>query len=366
MQISRLSVLNFKNIREADLSFSQGLNCFVGKNGEGKTNLLDAIHYLAFCKSHTNSIDSQNIFHEADFFMIQATCEENGISSEIYCGVKRRQKKIFKYDGKEYDRLSAHIGKMPMVIITPSDEELIREGSDERRKFMDIVISQYDHSYMEALMAYNRALQQRNSLLKEEYPADDSLFEIYEMEMREESAEIYEKRKQFIERFTPVFEEYYHFISGGKENIRLEYTSHETDGDLLEQLRQSRKRDVILGYSTRGVHKDEIIMELDGYPIKRVGSQGQNKSFLIAMKLGQFGFLKECTGHIPILLIDDIFDKLDSGRAERIIRLVSGEKFGQIFITDTDKEHLGKLSNKSDDAFRFFDVENGNIKPSVL
>ena len=362
MQITKLSILNFKNIREAELTFSSGLNCFVGKNGEGKTNLLDAIHYLAFCKSHTNSIDSQNIFHEADFFMIQALCEEDEITSEVYCGMKRRQKKVFKCNDKEYDRLSEHIGKIPLVLISPSDEELIREGSDERRRFMDMVISQYDHPYMEALVSYNKALQQRNALLKDDIIQDDSLFDLYELKMDMEASTIYKKRKTFIQEFVPVFEQHYHIISGGKESIRLCYTSHVEDGELAEQLKQTRQRDCLLGFTTKGIHKDELMMELDGYPIKRVGSQGQNKSFLIAMKLGQFGFLKKYTGHTPILLIDDLFDKLDSYRAERFIRLVAGEQFGQIFITDTNKDHMKEMFQRSGGVFRIFNVEDGAIQ----
>jgi len=362
MRITHLSILNFKNIRETELTFSPGLNCFVGKNGEGKTNLLDAIHYIGFCKSHTNPIDSQNIHHDADFFMIQASCQEDEQISEVYCGVKRRQKKLFKLNGKEYDRLSEHIGKIPLVLISPSDEELIREGSDERRRFMDMVISQYDHAYMEALVAYNKALAQRNVLLKEDIVYDESLFEVYEIKMELEGAIIYQKRQAFIKEFLPVFEQYYHDISGGRERICLSYTSHISDGSLAGQLKQVRQRDILLGYTTKGIHKDELRMELDGYPIKRVGSQGQNKSFLIAMKLGQYGFLKRNAHMTPILLLDDLFDKLDATRVERIIRLVSGDEFGQIFITDTNKQHLNQLLQRTGEDYRFFNIEEGTIQ----
>lgn len=362
MQITELSILNFKNISEAELSFSPALNCFVGKNGEGKTNLLDAIHYIAFCKSHTNTIDSQNILHDSDFFMLRAVCRDEENLSEVFCGMKRRQKKVFKLNNKEYDRLSEHIGRIPLVLISPSDDELIREGSDERRRFMDMVISQYDHAYMDAIVGYNRALLQRNAILREESIQDDSLFEVYEGKMGLEASTIYKKRKEFICEFTPVFEQYYHNISRGKESIRLDYSSHISEGNLDEQLKRIRQRDKLLGFTSRGIHKDELLMELDGYPIKRVGSQGQNKSFLIAMKLGQFGFLKRYTGQTPILLIDDLFDKLDSFRVENIIRLVSGEEFGQIFITDTNKEHLNHLLQRSGGVFRFFNIENGFIQ----
>ncbi len=364
MQIKRLSILNFKNIKEAELSFSPGLNCFVGNNGEGKTNVLDAIYYMAFCKSHTNSIDSQNINHEAEFFMIQASCQEEELTNELSCAVKRRQKKTFTCDGKEYDKLSTHIGKIPLVLISPSDEELIREGSDERRRFMDMVIAQYDHAYMDALVSYNRAMTQRNALLKDDTGAvfDDSLYEVYETKMSMEAEIIHNKREAFIAAFTPVFEQFYHSISGGKESIRLQYTSHIRTGNLALQLKETRQRDMVLGFSSKGVHKDELVMELDGFPIKRVGSQGQNKSFLIALKLGQYGFLKRNEHMMPILLIDDLFDKLDTERVERIIRLVCGNEFGQLFITDTNKEHLTRMLERMGGEFRFFHVSNGDIQ----
>lgn len=361
MQISRLSILNFKNISEAELGFSPGLNCFVGRNGEGKTNLLDALYYLAFCKSHNNPIDTHNIKHDADFFMIQAEIHTESATMEVHCAVKRRQKKVFKFNKKEYPRLSEHIGKIPLVLVSPSDEDLIREGSEERRRFMDMVIAQYDAPYMESLVAYNKALQQRNALLKEERLQDESLFDVYEIKMDMEAEFIQKKRQAFLDGFVPVFEQYYHRISGGREAIRLEYTSHLMEGDFQSQLKSCRQRDGYLGYTTRGIHKDELKMELDGYPIKREGSQGQNKSFLIAMKLAQYDFLKQHTGVRPLLLLDDLFDKLDSHRVERIIQLVSGNDFGQIFITDTNKDHLTHLLQKTDGTYRFFHVENGSI-----
>jgi DNA replication and repair protein RecF len=225
-----------------------------------------------------------------------------------------------------------------------------------------MVISQYDHAYMDALMAYNRALLQRNALLKDDAIHDDSLFEVYELKMEMEADTIFKKRKAFIQEFTPVFEQFYHYISGGKESIRLSYTSHVSEGDLSEQLKKTRQRDSLLGYTSKGIHKDELQMVLDGYPIKRVGSQGQNKSFLIAMKLGQYGFLKRNALMKPILLIDDLFDKLDASRVERIIRLVSGNEFGQIFITDTNKEHLNLLLQRSGEDYRFFNIKEGNIQ----
>lgn len=362
MQLTRLSVLNFKNIREANLEFSSGINCFFGKNGEGKTNLLDAIYYLSFCKSHSNPIDSQNITHDADFFMLQAGYAEAERMEEIHCSMKRKHKKVFKRNKKEYDKLSNHIGQIPLVLISPSDEDLIREGSDERRRFMDMVISQYDHAYMDGLINYNKALSQRNALLKANALGDESVWDLYEEMMEIEAKHLFQKRKEFVEAFIPVFEKYYQQISGGKECIQLKYASHLNDGDLATSLRNSRQRDSILGYTTVGIHKDDLDMELDGHPIKRVGSQGQNKSYLIALKLAQFVFLKNTGGTTPILLLDDLFDKLDATRVERIIHLVSGDEFGQIFITDTNRENPEQLLHQTQGEFKVFLVENGSIK----
>jgi DNA replication and repair protein RecF len=365
MQLTQLTVLNFKNIREATLAFSPGINCFFGKNGEGKTNLLDAVYYLSFCKSHSNPVDSQNITHDADFFMLQAQYMEAEHEEEIYCGMKRKQRKVFKRNKKEYERLSDHIGRIPLVLISPSDEELIREGSEERRRFMDMVISQYDHAYMEALINYNKALAQRNSLLKAEGFGDEELWDLYEEMMAREATLVFQKRQAFVDAFSPVFENYYQQISGGKETIRLNYSSHLQTNDLTLKLRGTRQRDSILGYTTVGIHKDDLDMELDGYPIKRVGSQGQNKSYLIALKLAQFIFLKKAGNATPILLLDDLFDKLDATRVERIINLVSGEEFGQIFITDTNRETPQHLLQRTQGNYTIFLVENGVITPAV-
>lgn len=363
MHLTNLSIINFKNIREAELTFSPGINCFFGKNGEGKTNLLDAIYYLSFCKSHSNPVDSQNISHDGDYFVLQALYRKGALREEIYCGMKRRQKKVFKRNKKEYERLSEHIGRIPLVMISPADEELIREGSDERRRFMDMVISQYDHAYMDALVNYNKALQQRNALLKNDSFQEDSLWDLYEEIMSADAEVVYRKRKAFINDFTPVFETFYQKISGGKESIQLRYLSQLTDGDLPPMLHDSRQRDRMLGYTTIGIHKDDLVMELEGYPIKRVGSQGQNKSYLIALKLAQYEFLRLAGNCTPILLLDDLFDKLDATRVERIINLVSGKEFGQIFITDTNRENSDHLLQRTGEKYRIFYVEGGQIEP---
>jgi len=361
MRLNSLSILNYKNISEAELNFSPKINCFIGDNGMGKTNLLDAIYFLSFCKSHSNAVDSQNILHDADFFLLQGQYVLGENMEEIYCGMKRKQKKQFKRNKKEYERLSDHIGLLPLVLVSPDDSVLISEGSEERRKFMDGVISQFDNTYLQNLIQYNNALRQRNALLKSENQVDISLFEIWEDQMALHGSYIYEQRKSFLNEFVPIFQEIYTKISGGHELISLIYQSQHDNHDIKARMSETRERDRILGYSTQGIHKDELEMLLDEYPIKRVGSQGQNKTYLISLKLAQFNFLKREYNFSPLLLLDDIFDKLDSKRVKEIIQLVSSETFGQIFITDTNREHLDKLLLQLGQDATIFTVQNGEI-----
>ena len=328
----------------------------------GKTNLLDAVYYLSFCKSAGNPIDSQNIRHDQDFFMIQGFYESaDGSPEEIYCGQKRRQKKQFKRNKKEYSRLSDHIGFLPLVMVSPADSELISGGSEERRRFMDVVISQYDKEYLDALIRYNKALQQRNSLLKSELPVDEELFLVWEESMAVTGEVVYRKREAFIKEFIPIFQSFYSFISQDQEQVDLSYTSHAQENSLLDVFRDTRSKDLIMGYTLRGIHKDELTMSLGDFAIKREGSQGQNKTYLIALKLAQFDFLKRTGNKTPLLLLDDIFDKLDAFRVEQIVKLVAGDNFGQIFITDTNREHLDKILKKMDSDYKMFEVNNGNI-----
>ena len=361
MRLNSLSILNYKNIIEAELTFSPKINCFIGNNGMGKTNILDAIYYLSFCKSHSNSIDSQNITHNAEFFLLQGKYTLGETSEDIYCGMKLRQKKQFKRNKKEYERLSDHIGLLPLVLVSPDDSVLISEGSDERRKFVDGVISQYNKNYLNQLLQYNNALKQRNALLKIETPIDDSLLDIWEDQMALYGTYIYEQRRLFIDEFVPIFQNFYSDISGGHETITLTYHSQHQEHDIKTRMIATRNRDKMLGYSTQGIHKDELEMMLDGYPIKRVGSQGQNKTYLISLKLAQFDFLKRTHNLSPLLLLDDIFDKLDSNRVKKIVELVSGETFGQIFITDTNREHLDSILLQLSQQSTIFNVENGKI-----
>ena len=363
MILESLSILNYKNIAQAELKFSPKINCFIGSNGEGKTNLLDAVYYLSFCKSSTNPIDAQIIKHDTDFLMLQGCYRnEDGTPEEISCGLKVKHKKRFKRNKKEYKRLASHIGLIPLVMVSPSDSMLIAGGSEERRRFMDVVISQYDSAYLDGLIRYNHACQQRNALLKQEEEPDLGMLSVYEEMMAVEGERIYAKRNDFVERFVPIFQSFYQYISEGKEAINLSYLSHCQRGPLLDVIQRDRFKDRAMGYSLHGIHKDELEMRLGGFPIKREGSQGQSKTFLIALKLAQFDFLKR-TGRrtIPLLLLDDIFDKLDARRVEQIIRLVSWNDFGQIFITDTNRDHLDKILETTKQDYHVFTVRGGEV-----
>ena len=370
--LNHLQILNYRNIREASLDFSDKLNCFIGLNGQGKTNLLDAIYLLSFTKSAFSSSDSQNITHGQEMAMVQGTYGEETFS----CGIKRGIKKSFRRGKKDYKRLIDHIGLIPLVMVCPQDNQLVEEGSDERRRFLDSVISQQDKRYLENLTQYNAVLKQRNALLKqlEEHEQPDfSLLEIFDEQLIEPAQYIFAARSRFIDDFLPVFQEVYSAISGNKEQVKLLYVSQLQDRDLSEAFRRTRQRDLILGWTSQGIHKDELEMLIsDGdtdYPLKRVGSQGQQKTYLLAMKLAQALYLtnqksQTTNGEPPILLLDDIFDKLDSERVERIVRLVQTDRFGQIFITDTDRQHLTTILQPDENA-KIFYVENGVITTSI-
>lgn len=360
MKLEHLSIVNYKNIREAELDFSPGVNCLVGNNGMGKTNLLDAIHYLSFCKSFNALPDSQVICHGEEFFMLSGQYELNGQPEEIRCGYKLKSKKSFKRSGKEYQRLADHIGLLPIVMLTPADSILLQGGSEERRRMMDMVISQFDKTYLNALMRYNNALQQRNTLLKSDPPCTDwTLYRIWEEQMDFYGTQIYQGRKLFVETFTPVFQEFYSQISQDQEQVSLTYTSHFEKGSLLPQLDEVRQRDLALGYTTRGVHKDDLVMQLGDCLMKQVGSQGQNKTFLVGLKLAQFDYLCRQGQTTPILLLDDIFDRLDAHRVEQIVKLVASDRFGQIFITDTNREYLDRIIEQLNGDFKLFAVTDG-------
>ena len=363
--LKNISILNYKNISEAKLDFSKKFNCFIGNNGEGKTNLLDAVYYLSFCHSMFSNVDSLLMKHDTDFFMIQGEYlhDDGETMEEIFASMKRGSKKQFKRNKKNYKRLSEHIGIVPLIIVSPDDAALISGGSEERRKLLDIVISQYDNSYINALNRYNKALQQRNALLKmEDQEPDPTLMDLWEEEMAREGEYIYEQRNKFVEQFIPVFNRVYQSISGNKEEVTLRYISHCQRGPLLDVIRRDRMKDRAVGYSLHGIHRDDLEMMIDGYPMKREGSQGQNKTYVISLKLAQFDFLSKTTNATtPLLLLDDIFDKLDALRVKSIVELVSSDTYGQIFITDTNRDHLDQILSHSDAEYKIFHVEGGEF-----
>ena len=364
MILQSLNILNYRNIREASLEFSPKLNCLVGLNGQGKTNVLDAIYMLSFTKSAFTSQDSLNITHGEEMAMVQGNYGEFVIS----CGLRRGVKKQFRKDKKDYPRLLDHIGLIPLVMVCPADHQLIEEGSDERRRFMDVVIGQRNRKYLDCLATYNALLKQRNALLKQYADAPnppDDLLEVLEWQMVEPAEYIFRARTDFFREFEPYFQEVYKTICQvtpeNPETPVLRYISQLQDRDLREAYIRTRKRDLILGWTSQGPHKDDIDMRLGDYPLKQVGSQGQQRTFVLAMKLAQALYLADTTGEAPILLLDDIFDRLDSERVERIVAMVQGEQFGQIFITDTDRQHLSDIIQPGPDA-KIFHVENGMIK----
>lgn len=365
MYLQNLSVLNFKNYIEANLEFSEKINCFVGNNGAGKTNLLDAIHYLSFCKSYFNLLDNQNIKHDADFFVISGNFLKNDSIDDVLCSLKRNQKKIFKIHKKEYERLADHIGLFPLVVISPADYMLINEGSEIRRKYIDSVISQFDKIYLDNLINYNKAIAQRNSLLKDFYEKrffDMTLLEIWDEQIIPLGEHIYKTRRSFLEEFIPIFKQHYHFITNGKEDVDIEYESQLNEGDFGELIKHAIDRDKMVRFSTIGIHKDDFVFNIAGYPVKKFGSQGQQKSFIIALKLSQFDFTRNIKGYKPILLFDDIFDKLDNDRVSKIMQLVSNNSFGQVFITDAHPERIDAIFAKIDTEGKVFEVANGMIE----
>ena len=363
MRLTDLTIFNYKNISEAELHFSAKLNCFIGGNGQGKTNVLDAIHFLSFCRSYSSSIDHLCVRHGSEFMSLQGLYEhEDGTPEDIHIGLKTGQKKVVRRSKKAYRRISEHIGLIPLVMVSPADQILVTGGSEERRRFIDMVICQYDPAYTDSLIRYNKALQQRNVMLKQDEEPDPEVFRIFEEQMSREGEYIFRKRSEYISELIPIFQQFYNRISAGNEEVELHYVSHLQRGPLLEQLTGQRFKDRAVGYTLHGIHKDDLEMMQNGYPVRREGSQGQSKTFLIALKMAQFDFLcRTGSRTTPLLLLDDIFDKLDAERVEQIVKLVGGDRFGQIFITDTNRDHLdGILASTGSDS-KIFIVEKGGI-----
>ena len=359
MFLKQISLLNYKNFSEVTFELDSKINCFVGKNGIGKTNILDAIYHLANGKSYFNPLAVQNIKHGEDFFVVDGEFEKNERTEQILCSLKKGQKKILKRNSKLYEKFSDHIGFIPLVIISPADSDLIVEGSETRRKFIDSVISQLDNSYLQQLIQYQKIIIQRNALLK--YFALNHVFEndtlsIYNEQLNTLGQAIFEKRKHFLADFIPIFNQYHQEITNSAETVQLVYQSDLFEKDTLTLLEENINKDRALHYTSVGVHKDDLSFEIDNYPIKKFGSQGQQKSFLIALKLAQFDFVKKQSGEKPILLFDDIFDKLDEFRVSKIIEMVNNEEFGQLFISDTHAERTENIVKSTHQSYKIFNL----------
>lgn len=359
MFLKQLTLLNYKNIDQQNFDFDTKINCFVGRNGVGKTNILDSIYHLAYGKSYFNPLAVQNIKHDEEFFLLDAVFFKNDKEEKVSCSLKRGQKKIIKRNNKAYEKLSEHIGLIPLVIISPADNDLIAEGSEVRRKFIDGVISVLDQSYLNQLLQYQKLIAQRNALLK--YFAlnqtfDQDTLSIYNEQLAPLGNTIFEKRQQFLDNFIVIFKKYYDLISDQAETVNLVYQSQLSEDSLENLLQNGIAKDRAAQYTTFGIHKDDLSFEISGYPIKKFGSQGQQKSFLIALKLAQFEFIKEKSGELPLLLFDDIFDKLDEFRVAKIINMVNNDTFGQIFISDTHSDRTEKIVQQTHQSYKIFNL----------
>ena len=360
MILKSLSLLNYKNFDSKSFTFNDKINCIVGNNGIGKTNVLDAIYHLSFGKSYFNPVASQNIKHNEDFFVINGDYEKDHKTEKVIVSLKRGQTKVIKRNGKPYEKFSEHIGFLPLVIISPADRDLIIEGSDTRRKFIDSVISQSDKNYLEYLIKYNKILAQRNALLKYfalNHTFNNDTLDVYNSQLNDFGTEIFKKREQFLKTFIPIFKKRYEAISNANEIVELHYHSDLFEDNLKTLLQKNINKDKTLQYTSVRIHKKDMHFNIKSHPIKKFGSQGQQKSFLIALKLAQFDFIKAQSGVTPILLLDDIFDKLDENRVTQIIKLVESENFGQLFISDTHADRTENAVKQVHQSYEIFKLE---------
>ena len=365
MHLQNLHLVNFKNYEDSEIELSKGINCFVGMNGSGKTNILDAVHYLSICKSYMNVVDRQNIRFEQPFFVIQGDWFKDDATININCAVKVGAKKVFRRNKKEYEKLADHIGQFPAVMISPYDRDLISEGSELRRKWMDGIIAQFDRQYLMNIQKYAKVLAQRNALLKnmaEHRMFDRESIEVWNEQMVILGNQIHAKRKEFLEEFIPVFQKHYDSIGTSEEEVHLSYKSQLNDDSFEQLLVDYERKDAHSRYSNAGTHKDDLIFEIKGHPVKKFGSQGQQKSFIIALRLAQYEWLKHHLGVLPVLLLDDIFDKLDHSRVERLMHLVADNFFGQVLVTDTDAERIRKIFAESHLDYNIYEVVAGTVK----
>ena len=360
MYLKKIALLNFKNIRQEELALCPGINALVGDNGAGKTNVIDAVYYLSMCKSSLQMTDGQSIRHDADFFLIEGNyLTDAGKREVIACTFSRKGGKILKRNGKEYDRLSDHVGLIPAVIVSPADSALISDAADERRRYLNAFISQLDRSYLQAVMRYNAVLAERNRLLKMQ--PDETMLQIYDRQLCDHGGVIHARREEFVRRLQPIVAEYYRMLSGDREQVELLYKSELNERPFEEILQASRQKDLVNEFTTSGIHRDDLVLKIGGYPLRKYGSQGQQKSFLIALKLAQYAIVAEEKHERPILLLDDLFDKLDAGRVEQLIRLVSDETFGQILISDCNPTRLKTILDRTGGDYALFAVADGSV-----
>lgn len=361
MYLKKLVLINFKNIAQAEITLSERLNCFVGDNGAGKTNVLDAVYYLSMSKSALTMTDGQSVRHGEDFFVVEGTyAGDSGLSDTVNCSFLRRSGKVLKLNGKEYDRMADHVGRFPVVMVSPQDSVLITDAAEERRRYLNAFLSQLDRDYLASLMRYNAVLAERNRFLKSS--SDEQMLQIYDMQLADHAARIYERRRDIIERMRPLVAEFYRQLSGDREQVEIEYRSELASASMGELLLASRERDIVNGFTTSGVHRDDMSLRIGGYPLRKYGSQGQQKSFLMSLKLAQYRILTEVCGERPLLLLDDLFDKLDTSRVENLLSLVAGDGFGQIFITDCNRSRLETILSHAGEKYALFMVEGGDIR----
>jgi len=358
MYLRKLALLNFKNIAQGELTLCPGINCLVGDNGAGKTNFIDAVHYLSMCKSAFGMTDGQTIRHGEEFFMAEgAYTTDAGKSEQIVCSFSRKGGKILKRNGKEYERLSEHVGLIPTVVVSPADSTLISDAADERRRFLNAFISTLDRAYLHALVRYNSILAERNRLLKMQ--PDETMLSIYDQQLIEQGELIHARRKAYVEQLQPRVAQYYRQLSDDREQVELTYRSELNERPFGEVLQAARQRDFANEFTTSGIHRDDMVLRIGGYPLRKYGSQGQPQSFLIALNLAQYTLLSELLHEQPILLLDDLFDKLDGSRVEQLIRLVSDAQFGQILITDCNPTRLRTILDRAEAAYTLYEVAQG-------
>ena len=361
MYLKKLVLINFKNIAQAEITLSERINCFVGDNGAGKTNVLDAVYYLSMSKSALSMTDGQSVRHGEDFFVVEGTyAGDSGSNDTVNCSFLRRSGKVLKLNGKEYDRMADHVGRFPVVMVSPQDSVLITDAAEERRRYLNAFLSQLDRDYLASLMRYNAVLAERNRFLKSS--SDEQMLQIYDMQLADHAARIYERRRDIIERMRPLVAEFYRQLSGDREQVEIEYRSELASASMGELLLASRERDIVNGFTTSGVHRDDMSLRIGGYPLRKYGSQGQQKSFLMSLKLAQYRILAEVCGERPLLLLDDLFDKLDTSRVENLLTLVAGDDFGQIFITDCNRSRLETILSRAGEKYALFMVEGGDIR----